>query len=67
MEDCAILGAILYESNGRFKSFIKSKHYLKDKKIIVTGRGNNGMLSKFPMKFAMIAFKIRFNRFFSYF
>jgi len=23
---------LLYESNGRFKSFIKSKHYLTDKK-----------------------------------
>ena len=51
---------LLHESNGRFKSFTKSKHYLTDKKLIVTGRSNNGMLSKFPLKFAMIAFKIRF-------
>jgi hypothetical protein len=29
---------LLYESNGRFKSFIKSKHYLTDTKLIVTGR-----------------------------
>ena len=44
----------LCESNGRFKSFIKSKYYLTDKRLIVTGRSYNGMLSKFPLKFAMI-------------
>jgi hypothetical protein len=52
---------LLYESNCRFKSFIKSKHYLTYKRLIVTGRSNNGMLTKFPLKFAMIAFKIRFD------
>ena len=52
---------LLYESNCRFKSFIKSKHYLTYKRLIVTGRSNNGMLTKCPLKFAMIAFKIRFD------
>jgi hypothetical protein len=50
---------LLYESNCRFKSFIKSKHYLTYKRLIVTGRSNNGMLTKFPLKFAMIALQVK--------
>lgn len=51
---------LLCERNGNFKSFIKGKQYLTDNTLIVPGRGNNGMFSKCPLNFVMVAFKIRF-------
>ena len=50
---------LLHEMHGGLKSFVAYKKHLTNDKIIVPGRGNNGVFEK-PLLFSFVAFKIRF-------
>ena len=50
----------LVENNGAFKYFIEDFRYISRYCAIKQGKGNNGVFSKKPLHFRMLAMKIRF-------
>ena len=51
---------LLHKTDNNCMYFVKNKQILTHENLIVTGRGNNGAFANTPLKFKMVAFRIRF-------